>query len=675
MSSAASTPQGFRFLPIVFFALLAVTLLEYFSSSKQEPPPKNEENSEQSPQAGGGLQVSSPDKTAQKQQGAHDFRFAKGREQKHMVNTHKYLAVLSTEGGRIQALYIKSHEKLALPKKVIAASKDPIAAKYQALEITRGNGMDFQPHLYYSASRSSQLGSPPLNKAAFRLSSYKTYEEAGITELHYTLPLRFRSFRLELTKHYRFYDKEHYFRQITVLRNLERREFHLGFRINGKDYYGDLYYKPFGDLGSTEGSSAGAAGAMLGGAGKFFYYNKELIKRSDFYQSAGGGCSFPAGCTSPDMDGPYSYFTQSPDSLVFMGSHSRYFFAYAEFLAPEQGHIHRPDGYLYKNQTDPEGKESMTAVFSHFRLAPRKSARLDIGDAQSLLTPEGSLESAAAGKGPQLRVLQRERSDALILDSKVYVGPRSPESHRFVNPALMQAVFGIEEPNQEAEESIHYSAYTAFFSGIQDLIVQIMRWLYQYTGNYGWAIILIALALKLLTFPLNQMQVKSMQRMSALRPELDHINKQYANNPQERQKKTMLLFRKHKVNPAKGCLPMLIQMPVFVGLYSAFSASIELWQSPFLFWIEDLSQPDSIAHIAYLDMHIRILPILMAVSQIVYQRFSSMSADPQQKMIMYIMPVMMLFFFWQIPSGVTLYWTVQNLISIVWHQISNISFK
>ena len=202
-----------------------------------------------------------------------------------------------------------------------------------------------------------------------------------------------------------------------------------------------------------------------------------------------------------------------------------------------------------------------------------------------------------------------------------------------------------------------------------------MRQIYDMIGNYGWAIIIIAVSFKLITWPLNQMQVKSMKKMSALKPEMDKINEKFKDNPQEKQKKIMALYKEHNVNPAKGCLPMLIQVPIFIALYSAFSESMELWRSPFILWMNDLSQPDTVYIIKDLfvvqNFHINILPLFMIGSQILQQRFTTVVSDPQQKMLMYFMPAIMVFFFWSMSSGVTLYWTVQNIVSVIWQVAAN----
>ena len=665
MNTNEKSPLG-SIMPILFLGLLGIVALQLFTGDTQKKETGNK------PQDVTGNSVTSPSRTRtiNKKIKTADFIFRRiKRGTTQNVETDNYFIQLSTRGARIERLYLKSREDLKLPLQVIERNKDPLAIQHNALELTRNHGMDFQPHIYYSGDYAEQLASPPLNQAAFQLLPKNINEKLKVQEVAYTLPLNFRGHRLKLHKVYRFYPSENYFRQITILRNLEKKEMNLSFEQNGKLAYGSLFFKTFGDLGPKESQdNETAMSDGIGNSGRFFYYNGSLTKRNNHYNSGGGGCGFPMGCTSADQTGIYTKYLDASNTLQFSGSNSRYFFAYSEFLAPKENHIHQPDGFIYKNAPDMEGQETMTNVFLNFRLGPKQEKKLNIGSPQTLIGVNGQL----GNNRHIIANLQKERSDALILDMKVYIGARSDSEHNFSNTALMQAAFNQEEANADAAEAIYLSGYTAFFSKISNSIIWVMRWLYNYVGNYGWCIILIALGFKFITFPLNQMQVKSMQRMSAIRPEIEAINKQFGKNPQEKQKRMMQLFKKHNYNPAKGCLPMLVQMPIFMGLYSAFSASIELWHSPFILWMNDLSKPDTAWVIPGLDLNLNILPLLMVSSQILYQRFTTVAADAQQKMLMYFMPLLMLVFFWKIPSGVTLYWTVQNIISIIWQKTSNI---
>ena len=665
-------------LPILLIALLGAFGMQYFFGDK----PSDKDKTKSAESSGNEKTVSDASKEQSTSpvkkttlSSSHDFRFRAlpkssvfNPRYQQIIDTDRYHFVLSSRGARIQKLYLKSYADFFIPEKVFTKSQDAIEKKYKVLEVSRGEGFDFQFHIYYSGDHKEQLGKPLLNKAAFRAGRSKHNDDLGVRELSYDLNLSFRGKRLKLDKIYRFYEKENYFRQITILRNLENRPINLSFKSNGKTYQGSLFYKTFGDLGPS--LPDGQQPSTLDNFGRFFYYNDDLKKRANQYQGSGGGCGFPFACTSLDMDGSYSSYIDHPNTLSFMGSHSRYFLAYNEFMTPQNNKLQKPDGFIYKNESTFSNGEAMTAVFLDFQLGPRQSGRLDIGSPNTLLNPEtGELLTADNGNRWRIQKLQNERRDALIIDNKVFLGVRSNDRHAFNNSALMNAAFARSEANPEAEDSLYYSSYTAFFSGISDIIIGVMRWLYLYIGNYGWCIILIALIFKLITFPLNQMQFKGMRKMSLLKPDMDAINEKYAKNPQEKQKHIMQLFKKHNYNPATGCLPVLIQMPVFVALYSAFSSSIELWHSPFILWMTDLSRPDTVWVIPHLNINLNLLPLLMVSSQILYQRYTTVTTDSQQKMMMYFMPLLMLFFFWQIPSGVTLYWTIQNFISIAWQLV------
>ena len=583
----------------------------------------------------------------------NDFKFNAGSGTEQIIETDRAVFVLSTEGGRIARLYLKKREELHVPDSLIEESEDPLVKKYQALEVTRGFGMDFQPHLYYSPPLEERLGDPLLNRGLFKMEG--PLKDGKVTEVRFKMPVTFLGHRLELVKVFRIFEGESFFRQITILRNLEDKPFVLG---------GDLFFRTFGDLGPKPVSENDR---VLQTYGRFFYYNESL---NQTHGVGGSGGSFFSCSSTPD--GPYLAFTEKDNSLEFMGSSSRFLVAYSHFLNPENP-LHRPDGVVQKARVSPEGRATFTAVFENFRLEPARDGAVELPGVPAAI--QGTGEKAAPDNTRELMLNEQRRRDALILDNQIFVGMRSDEAHKFNDSALMQAEFGMSEPDEEARDVIYTSSFLAIFSKIRDGIVWLMRQIYGMIGNYGWAIIIIAVGFKLLTWPLNQMQVKSMKKMSALKPEMDKINEKYKDNPQEKQKKIMALYKEHNVNPAKGCLPMLIQIPIFIALYSAFSESMELWRSPFVLWMNDLSQPDTVYIIKDLfvvqNFHINILPLLMVGSQILQQRFTTVVSDPQQKMLMYFMPVIMIFFFWSMPSGVTLYWTVQNVVSVVWQLAAN----
>jgi len=200
--------------------------------------------------------------------------------------------------------------------------------------------------------------------------------------------------------------------------------------------------------------------------------------------------------------------------------------------------------------------------------------------------------------------------------------------------------------------------------------VVLLSYLYLIVPNYGVGIIIFAILFKLAFFPLNQKQAESMKKMQVLQPQIQKINEKYKDKPQEKQRKLIEVYKVNKVNPVGGCLPVLVQIPVFIALYSAFSDAYELWKAPFIMgWIPDLSEPDiffsfseDLPLVGGFAVHL--LPLLMTISQFLQTKFSMVSTDPNQKIIMYMMPFMLLFFFWKMPAGVVLYWTIQNLLSV-----------
>ncbi len=183
-------------------------------------------------------------------------------------------------------------------------------------------------------------------------------------------------------------------------------------------------------------------------------------------------------------------------------------------------------------------------------------------------------------------------------------------------------------------------------------------------GNLGVAIVILSFITKFLFLPLTIKSTNSMKRMSMLQPEMAALKAKYKDKPEKLQKEIMELYKKHKVNPMSGCLPLLIQMPFFIALYSALSTSVDLWQSPFCLWIQDLSRPDTVFTIHGFNMNI--LPIIMTVTTYVQQKMSTVDTGQSgaQAMMMKLMPLLFIVFFWTMPSGLTLYWTIQNVLQI-----------
>lgn len=177
--------------------------------------------------------------------------------------------------------------------------------------------------------------------------------------------------------------------------------------------------------------------------------------------------------------------------------------------------------------------------------------------------------------------------------------------------------------------------------------------------NYGWAIIILTLIIQILLFPLTMKSYKSMKEMQLVQPLMKELQEKYKDDPKRLNIEVMNLYRTHKVNPFGGCLPMLLQLPVFFALYNTIRYAVELRNSPFIFWIRDLSVPDTIAVIG--NININILPLLMGVIMFLQQKLSSV--DPQQAKMFLFMPVIFTIMFWNFPSGLVLYWFMNSLVS------------
>jgi YidC/Oxa1 family membrane protein insertase len=193
----------------------------------------------------------------------------------------------------------------------------------------------------------------------------------------------------------------------------------------------------------------------------------------------------------------------------------------------------------------------------------------------------------------------------------------------------------------------------------------LLKFLYGFTGNYGIAIILVTILQKIAFHPLTVKSLKSMKAMQEIQPKIQALQERFKNNPKKKQEETMALYKKHGVNPMGGCLPMLVQIPIFIALYNALSASVEMWQARFL-WIRDLTQPDSLFGITVWGNYpLNFLALLMGVSMWVQQKMSPPAGDPRQaQMMLWMMPIIFTFMFWSFPSGLVLYWLVNNVLQI-----------
>jgi len=211
-----------------------------------------------------------------------------------------------------------------------------------------------------------------------------------------------------------------------------------------------------------------------------------------------------------------------------------------------------------------------------------------------------------------------------------------------------------------------------FFGLFKTGILAVLKFLDQYTHNFGWALVILTLLIKLLFAPLTHLSYSSMKKMQILAPKMKAIQERHKKDPAKSQQELMALYRRNKVNPMMGCLPMLIQIPVFIAMFKLLPEAIELHGAPFIGWIKDLSAPDHFLTLPFTVPFLgwnslNVLPILMAASQVWYQKLmpAQPGSSPEQQTIMNIMPIFFGFICYNMPSGLTLYWTLQNVFSII----------
>lgn len=253
-------------------------------------------------------------------------------------------------------------------------------------------------------------------------------------------------------------------------------------------------------------------------------------------------------------------------------------------------------------------------------------------------------------------VFLREEKDAVPY---YFVAVSRPEK-AFVGPKEFDALraFGY-----DSKKIINFG----FFGSIAEVLLIMMKYFHKYVSNWGLAIIILTFVIKILFFPLTYSSTKSMAKMQELQPKIKALRAKYKKAKQDidqrRQmnEEMMKLYKEQGVNPAGGCLPMLIQIPVFWGVFRMLAVAVEFRQSPFVFWIKDLSVKDP----TY------VTPIMMGVTQFISQKMTPTSADPSQAKMMLIMPVVMTVFFMNFQSGLILYWLTTNVLQIAQQAIMN----
>jgi len=252
----------------------------------------------------------------------------------------------------------------------------------------------------------------------------------------------------------------------------------------------------------------------------------------------------------------------------------------------------------------------------------------------------------------------------IIEDDKIAPGGiREYKINFFIGPMEIKEL-------EKIDPSFTKALNFGFLTSISLILLSILQFFYSILHNYGVSILLLTICINLFLYPLTFKSLKSMQKLQELQPHIEKIRQENKDNPTRLNKEIMELYRRYKVNPMGGCLPMVLQMPVFIALYNTLSRSVELKNASFL-WIKDLSMPDAFFPLGFsiplLGSAINLLPILMIGAMILQQKISQSttgaSQSEQQKLIANIMPVMFGFIFYSLPSGLVLYWLTSTLVT------------
>jgi YidC/Oxa1 family membrane protein insertase len=280
----------------------------------------------------------------------------------------------------------------------------------------------------------------------------------------------------------------------------------------------------------------------------------------------------------------------------------------------------------------------------------------------AIAEPQGAAFSATVS------AISKQESRVYLQTKEVSLGPGKSITQKFRIYLGPQDLHTISSIKPEWSVAMHYGT----FNLIANILLYALGFIHGLVHNWGWTIVILSISVYFLLFPLTLKQMRSMKEMQALQPRIEELRKAYKDNPQRLNKEIMQLYREHKVNPMGGCLPLLLQIPVFFALYQVLMRSVVLKGANFL-WIKDLSEPDRLLlfprSLPILGNELNILPIIMAIQVLVQQKLSmskatSSASAEQQKMMMIVFPVMFGLIFYKMPAGLVLYWFINSSLML-----------
>lgn len=318
---------------------------------------------------------------------------------------------------------------------------------------------------------------------------------------------------------------------------------------------------------------------------------------------------------------------EDKSSMFHVGS-----FTGASYSQPGQ---HRYQKVAFKDMTksnlDVEAKGGWIAMQQHYFL----TAWVPAADSKNRFYTRALNDDYTIGAvSPAIVVAPMQKQ---TVNSQLYLGPEITSVLKPIAPGL--------------DLTVDYG-WLWFLSA---MLFSFMKTIYAFVGNWGWAIVLVTVVIKLAFYRLSATSYKSMAGMRKLQPKLQALKERYGDDKAKISQATMELYRQEKVNPLGGCLPILIQIPVFIALYWVLLESVELRQAPFMFWIKDLAAADPY----------HVLPIIMGATMLIQQKLNPTPPDPMQAKVMMFLPILFTGLFWNFPAGLVLYWIVNNSLSIL----------
>ena len=318
---------------------------------------------------------------------------------------------------------------------------------------------------------------------------------------------------------------------------------------------------------------------------------------------------------------------EDKSSVFHVGSYTG-----ASFSNPSQNRFKKVNfADMTKANLDTDVKGGWIAMQQHYFL----SAWVPVANSQNRFYTRAVDGDYTIGAVSQPIIVKPGQNETV--SARLYLGPEITSALKEIAPSL--------------DLTVDYG-WLWFLSS---LLFSLMKTIYTFVGNWGWSIVLVTMFIKLAFYKLSATSYKSMAGMRKLQPKLQALRERYGDDKAKISQATMELYRQEKVNPLGGCLPIVIQIPVFIALYWVLLESVQLRQAPFIFWIQDLAAPDPF----------HILPVIMGVTMLIQQKLNPAPPDPMQAKVMMFLPVLFTGLFWNFPSGLVLYWIVNNTLSIL----------